>query len=208
MRSLDTAQTRSFSIHQVAEQRGVPVAEIEARYDELERYMLDAYYEHIGGHRGMDYLHWNMRDINYGFAAIDHRYQVLGGVPVQVDDARKFDLSRILIDIYGVAYIGHQRLDKIVEKNGIRPLDMMSGAEEAQAFVDRNYVGLHRSTLRKVDIFANIAERASDDRLLTNTSWWEMHGGNVRTAVEWVAGNKLIALLIALAGVGLAIFAL
>lgn len=99
LRSLDTAQTHSFSIHQVAEQRGVPFAEIEARYDELERQMLDAYYQHIGGHRGMEYLHWNMRDINYGFAAIDHRYWVLGGIPSPVDDVRKFDLSRILIDI-------------------------------------------------------------------------------------------------------------
>lgn len=84
----------------------------------------------------------------------------------------------------------------------------MSGEQEAQAFIDGNYVGLHQSTLRKIDILANIAERALNKQLLTNTSWWEMHGGNARTAVDWVAGNKVIALLIALAGLGLAVFAL
>ena len=42
VRCLDSAQTHSFSIHQVAERQKVPFAEIEARYDELERQMLDA----------------------------------------------------------------------------------------------------------------------------------------------------------------------
>lgn len=208
VRSLDSAQTHSFSIHQVAERLKVPFAEIEARYDELERQMLDAYYQHLGAHRGMKYLHWNMRDINYGFAAIDHRYQVLGGTPVLVDDARKFDLSRILIDIYGVAYIGHSRLEKLIDKNEIQPRDMMIGAEEAHAFVNGNYVGLHQSTLRKVDVLANIAERAQSKHLLTNTTWWEMHGGSLRTALDWVADNKVIALVIAVVGLVLAIYAM
>ena len=208
VRSLDSAQTHSFSIHQVAERLQVPFAEIEARYDELERHMLDAYYQHLGAHRCMKYLHWNMRDINYGFAAIDHRYQVLGGNPILIDDAKKFDLSRILIDIYGVAYIGHSRLEKLIEKNQIQPRDMMTGAEEAQAFVDGNYVGLHQSTLRKVDVLANIAERAQNKQLLTNTSRWQMHGGSLRTGLEWIADNKVISLVIALAGLGLAIFTL
>jgi len=208
VRSLDSAQTHSFSIHQVAERLKVPFAEIEARYDELERQMLDAYYQHLGAHRGMKYLHWNMRDINYGFAAIDHRYRVLGGAPVPVDDVKKFDLSRILIDIYGVAYIGHSRLEKLIEKNEIQPRDMMTGGQEAQAFIDGNYVGLHQSTLRKVDVLANIAERAQNNQLLTNTSWWQMHGGSVRTGLTWVADNKIIALVIAVAGLVLAIYTL
>lgn len=208
VRSLDSAQTHSFSIHQVAERLQVPFAEIEARYDELERQMLDAYFQHIGAHRGMKYIHWNMRDINYGFAAIDHRYQVLGGTPVLVDDAKKFDLSRILIDVYGVAYIGHSRLEKLIERNEIQPRDMMTGAEEAQAFIDGNYVGLHQSTLRKVDVLANIAERAKNKHLLTNTSWWQMHGGSIRTSLEFVAANKIIALIIALAGLILAVLTL
>jgi len=67
LRRLDSGQTLSFSIHQVAEESGVPFGQIEAHYDDLERQMLDAYFQHIGSHRGMKYLHWNMRDINYGF---------------------------------------------------------------------------------------------------------------------------------------------
>lgn len=33
------------------------------------------------------------------------------------------------------------------------------------------------STLRKVDVLANIAERAENSALKTNATWWEIHGG-------------------------------
>jgi hypothetical protein len=93
VRKLDSGQTLSFSVHQVAEQGGVPFGEIEGHYDALERQMLDAFYAHVGGYKGLKYLHWNMRDINYGFAAIEHRHRVLGGTPVIIDDDKKIDLS-------------------------------------------------------------------------------------------------------------------
>jgi hypothetical protein len=61
VRKLDSGQTLSFSIHQVAEQGGVPFGEIEGHYHALERQMLDAFYAHVGGYKGLKYLHWNMR---------------------------------------------------------------------------------------------------------------------------------------------------
>ncbi len=190
IRRLGSGQTVSFSIHQVAERSSVPFAEITAQYDELERAMLDEYYQFIGSHRGANFLHWNMRDINYGFAAIDHRYRVLKGEPVQIDEAKKFDLSRLLIDIYGVGYADHPRLSSLQELNSIKPLDVLSGKEEADAFERQGYAALHRSTLRKVDVLSNIANRAHDRALKTRTTKWEMHGGHWRTAIGWVAENR------------------
>jgi hypothetical protein len=194
VRKLDSAQTRSFSIHQFAERRQVSSDEIEAHYDTLEREMLAAFYDHVRSFQGTKYLHWNMRDINFGFAAIEHRYRVLGGEPVIIEDGRKIDLSRLLIDIFGVGYIGHPRLETLLTKNSIRPLDFLTGAQEAAAFDQRNFVGLHQSTLRKVDVLANIADRARDRQLKTNTTWWEMHGGRVRATSNWFVENKWIAL--------------
>ena len=206
VRRLDSGQTLSFSIHQVAEERGVPFAEIEAHYDALERQMLGAFYAHVGGHRGMRYLHWNMRDINYGFAAIEHRFRVLKGEPVVVDDDKKIDLARLFIDIYGVGYVGHPRLENLLEKNSIKPRDFLTGPQEAEAFENRNYVGLHQSTLRKVDVIANIAQRAHYRQLRTNTSWWDMHGGRLRTVSSWIVENQTIAFLASIASIiGLAI---
>lgn len=201
VRKLDSGQTISFSIHQVAELRGIALEAITAHYDALEREMLDAYSRHIGGHRGMKYLHWNMRDINYGFAAIEHRHRVLGGEPYIIQDENKFDLSRLLIDIYGVAYTSHPRLATILERNHIQPRDFLNGASEAEAFVQKNYVGLHQSTLRKVDMLANIAGRAFDRSLKTNTTWWEMHGGRFRTFVNWAAESRTFQLVAGLASI-------
>jgi hypothetical protein len=147
--------------------------------------MLDAFYHHVGSHRGMRYLHWNMRDINYGFAAIEHRHRVLKGTPVIIEDDKKIDLARILIDIYGVGYIGHPRLENLLVKNSIKPRDFLTGPQEAEAFEKRNFVGLHQSTLRKVDVLANLAERVHTRQLRTNTTWWEMHGGRIGAVTRY-----------------------
>src|SRR5207248_264499 len=106
-----------FSIHQIAEERHVPLNAIHERYDELEKHMLDRFFEFLRVRLHMNWIHWNMRDVNYGFAAIEHRYRVLGGVPIQIAEDRKFDLARALVDLYGVRYIGHPRLENLIKKN-------------------------------------------------------------------------------------------
>lgn len=192
LRNLDTGQTQSYSIHQFAEREGTKASEIGDKYDHFEKQMLDEYFAFINQNRNKKYLHWNMRDINYGFAAIEHRYQVLGGDPIVIDDRNKYDLSRILIQIYGVKYTGHPRLQTIIDQNSIKPLDFMSGKEEADAFDTGNYVGLHQSTLRKVDIIANLADRANERTLKTRTGWWAMNGGGVREVTEFVGNHPLV----------------
>jgi hypothetical protein len=211
LRRLDSGQTLSFSIHQVAEERGIPFDQIEAHYDSLERQMLDAFYQHVGSHKGMKYLHWNMRDINYGFAALEHRQRVLKGIPVIVEDDKKIDLARLLMDVYGGGYIGHPRLESLLVRNSIKPRDFLTGPQEAEAFEKRNFVGLHQSTLRKVDVIANLADRAHSRQLKTNTTGWQMHGGRVRTALNWMAESRtfqLVAGLASIVGLALAILAI
>ena len=201
LRKLDSAQTVSFSIHQIAERRHIPFSEIEERYDDLEREMISEYFTHVAGHQGMMYLHWNMRDANYGFQAIEHRFRVLGGDPHTIDGANKVDLARLLIDVYGVGYIGHPRMEKLLERNRITKLGFMTGEQEANAFDARNYVALHQSTLRKVDAMCNIVGRANDRTLRTNTTWWEMHGGTTRAFFNWILDHKIFTSVASLASI-------
>lgn len=202
-RKLHSGQTVSFSIHQVAERRRVPPGQIAEDYDVLERQMLDEFFQHISGYRTVTFLHWNMRDINYGFAAIEHRYRVLGGDPYVVDDGYKIDLARLFIDIYGVGYTGHPRLETLLQQNHIAALDMLNGAGEAEAFDAGRYVDLHRSTLRKVDVIANLASRAHDRALKTKTTWWQMRGGSFQAYFQWMAANYLVLFIIAIAGLAI-----
>jgi hypothetical protein len=185
-----SGQTRSFSIHQVAEQKGIRFDEIDQHYDALELEMLNGFYRHVSSFQGAKYVHWNMRDINYGFAAIEHRHRVLGGQPVVIEDDQKVDLARVLIDVYGVDYAPHPRLSTLLGRNSIQPKDFLDGQRESQAFENRDFVALHQSTLRKADILADILERVHDRQLKTNTTWWEMHGGRLRALVGLDCGEQ------------------
>lgn len=193
VRNLASGQTKSFSIHQVAEKGRKKLADIATNFDELEKRMLKDFFEYAKTHLRSQWLHWNMRDNNYGFAALEHRAQVLGTTSVSIPEENRHDLARMLIALYGVGYIGHPRLEKLIEKNNIAARDFLVGADEAKAFDEREFVKLHQSTLRKVDVLANIAERAENGTLKTNATWWETHGGTLGASVEWLREHWIIS---------------
>jgi len=195
VRNYSSGQTVSFSIHKVAEIRKFPFLEIESKYDQLEREMLDEFFSYMSERKTGIWIHWNMRDINYGFPALEHRYRVLGGEPTILDDRQKIDLARVLIAIYGRGYIGHPRLGSLVKHNKITDLDFLSGQEEADAFDNKDYVKLHQSTLRKVDTLANILERLQVGSLKTNASWTDIHGFSLKLWTEWAAQQWVFVLL-------------
>lgn len=196
VRNLASGQTDSFSIHQVAEERKIAFENIAEHYDDLERQMLDRYFEFLRLRQHVNWIHWNMRDVNFGFAAIEHRYRVLGGQPISVAEDKKFDLSRALVDLYGVGYIGHPRLESIIAKNKITNRDFLTGAQEAEAFEKREFVRLHQSTLRKADTLANIFERTTSKKLKTNSSWAEQFGFTPTVLAEWLREHWVVSLLI------------
>ena len=57
-------------------------------------------------------------------------------------------------------------------------------------------------------MIAGILGRAQDRILKTNTSWWEMHGGRVRSMWNWIAENKTVSLLASAASIGGLVLAL
>jgi hypothetical protein len=197
VRNLSSGQTVSFSIHQIAERdKKLRIEDIESNNDELEKKMLKEFYEYVDRNKHCVWLHWNMRDVNYGFAALAHRYKVLGGKdPAEIDEGKLADLARILVGLYGVGYIGHPRLARIVEKNSISKLGFLGGEEEAAAFMQKEYVKLHQSTLRKVDIIANLAERAFDGTLKTNAKRAEIYGGDLAYLTQLCQEHWLFAIL-------------
>lgn len=201
IRNLASGQTDSYSIHQIAEEERVSLDEINDHYDDLEKKMLNFFFNFANTHQHFTWVHWNMRDVNYGFDAIEHRYRILGGNPVQVAEDRKFDLSRALVDLYGIGYIGHPRLESLIRKNKITDKDFMTGKDEAAAFDNKQFVKLHQSTLRKVDTLANIFERTANGSLKTNSSWMEQHGYTPAATVEWLKEHWVITFLILGGGV-------
>ncbi|MCM3181166.1 hypothetical protein [Cytobacillus horneckiae] len=201
VRFFSTGQTQTFSIHKVAEKEG-GLTDIESRYDYLERIMLDEFYEFVERHQRFNWNHWNMRDINYGFQAIDHRYAVLGGKPILIPDSQKFDLARKLKEIYG-DYAEHPRLEKLIEMNNITNKDFLGGAEEARAFDNQEYVKLHRSTLRKVDVFDEILGLVIDKSLKTKSNWKDIYGFTPQGIFEAIKDHWVYALVALVIGAAL-----
>lgn len=195
VRFLNSGQTKSFSIHKTAEIKKIPYGEIKAHIDEIEKEMLDEFFEFVTEQKKDSWIHWSMRDINYGFDAIQHRYSLLGGSPMIIDDPHKFDLARLLIDIYGVKYIGHPRLTKLIEFNKIGKMDYLTGDEEVKAFEEGAFVKLHQSTLRKVDILHNIAERTVAGKLKTRAKLRDIYGLSPQGIFELIKDNWLFALI-------------
>lgn len=169
-------------------------------YDTIERRLLDNFFQYVRENLNHAlWVHWKMSDINYGFFAIEHRYEVLGGTPICIQDAKKFDLVRILVARYGKQYAGHPRLQKIMSLNGITDRDFLVGADEATAFRTRNFLDLHRSTLRKVDVFSNLLELAISGKLKTEAPFWDRNGGSLRLAWEkyiWTPIGWFVSILL------------
>ena len=160
--------------------------------------MLDEYFQFVKEHRTMKWMHWNMRDINYGFKAIEHRYEVLGGNPTVIEDSCKIDISRLFIQCYGVNYIEHPRLESLLKYNHITAKDFMPGAEEAKAFEKKEYIKLHQSTLRKVDVLANILNRAIDKTLRVRSKWWQIFGLSPQGIYESITSRWWCQILLSL----------
>lgn len=170
IRNYDSGQTYSFSINKTAEVKNVPLDKLESSYDILEKEMLDEYFDFLKTHMDYYYVHWNMRNINYGFEALKHRYKVLKGNPISLDENRLIDLSVILSEYYGSGYISHPMLENIMKKNDISSKDFLTGKEEADCFDNKEYIKLHLSTLKKVDVLSSILNRHISGKLKTNIS--------------------------------------
>lgn len=184
--SYNTAQTESFSIHKTAERKHVRIEDIESQYDQLEKDMLEDFFQFVKENRTRKWLNWNMRDINYGFKAIEHRFEVLGGEPICIEESCKIDISRLFIQCYGVNYIEHPRLESLIKYNNIAAKDFLPGADEATAFVNKEYIKLHQSTLRKVDVLANLLNRAIDGKLKVRSKWQDIYGVSPQGIYEWL----------------------
>lgn len=182
----DSTLTKSFSIHKMAEIEKYSNKDIEAKYDILEKKMLKSFYQFVNEYKTFNWINWKMNDINFGFESIKHRAKILGIKPIQIIDKNKFELSALLYRKYGDNYIDHPRLTSLVDLNNISKLDFLPGKEEVLAFRDKNYVKLHKSTIRKVASIDEIFQRSAEEKLITNSSLLDKYG---------LSGNGLLELI-------------
>lgn len=93
----------------------------------------------------------------------------------------------------------------VIEMNRISDVDALQGKEEAEAFVNGEYLRLHQSTLRKVDVLANIFDRTHDKSLKTKAGFIDMYGIHPVAIVEVARNNPVVISVIFLSALGVAV---
>lgn len=197
VRNLGTASTKTFSIHLQAQFKKKDLQNLsDADYDELEKALLDEFYAYVKDKSGYKWVHWNMRDANFGFDAIANRYRILEGSNIpDIPENSRYDLSRVLNFIYSYNFESHEpdgRLLNLARRNHITLKDALKGFDEAEAFDKKDYLKLHKSALRKVDVISDIVELAVKKRLKVATNKIALYGLSVPGIIEIIKNNWLL----------------
>jgi hypothetical protein len=163
-------QTASFAIHAEAELLGIPKEQVEARLDDIERALLQRFYDFVSDKDSKDkyWIHWNMRNLTYGFEHLAHRYHRLSGnEPPNIPVPMRLNLNDILKERYGPDYAGHPRLKSLMLMNGDLDTRFLEGAEEADAFKKMEFIRMNSSTISKVEFFRYVITQAQRGKLHT-----------------------------------------
>lgn len=169
---MSSNQMTSFSMHLIAEELHIDRHNIVEKYDEIERIMLIRFFEFIKK-RNKDaiWLHWNMRNINFGFEALEHRYRVLtGNKPSHIAEEARFNISTLISEKYGYNYADDPKMLNLMIMNGGRHRDFLTGGEEVMAFKANEFIKMHNSTMCKVSFFKIVFNKMVSNKLKTNTN--------------------------------------
>lgn len=193
-----TRQTVSFALHAEAESLGIAKDDVQIQYDLIEGALLERFYNFLRDRREKYWVHWNMRNLTFGFEHLEHRYRSLckaepPNIPIEV----RLNLNDILIERYGSDYVSSPRMKTLMMINGELDVRFLEGEKEAEAFTKKEFIRMHSSTISKVEFFRHAIGLAIKGRLRTAGTGFLVRVDRLlesRTA-------RVIAFLAAVAGV-------
>lgn len=164
----ETKQTMSFALHAVAEYLHISKEELDSNIDKIEKEILERFYEFVRDRREKYWVHWNMKNITYGFEHLALRYHKLSGaepphIPVEV----RLDLNDVLKERHGSDFVERPRMKNLMLLQG--PLDgrFLEGAQEADCFAKQEFIRMHNSTISKVEFFRHVIDMSIKGKLRT-----------------------------------------
>lgn len=163
-----TRQTVSFALHAVAETLGIAKEDVEKNYDRIEGALLERFYSFVRDRREKYWVHWQMRNLTFGFEHLEHRYRSLTGkdapvIPIEV----RLNLSDILGRRYGNDFAPNPRMKSLMRLNGDLDQRFLDGAAEADAFKKMEFIRMNSSTISKVEFFHHVISEALAGTLRT-----------------------------------------
>lgn len=155
---------------------------------DAEKALLNHFFAFMRENQDANIVHWKMSSSDYGFEAIERRYEFIGqGKPYCVSRDRTFDLDDLIAHRYGKEYADHPRFYSLAVLNGLSLRHALKGAEEADAAARGDHAGVKRSTASKVRTIAALAERYLTGLLVTKNSAGAVEfAGSTVDAVELI----------------------
>ncbi len=197
-----TEQTVSFSTHAIAEEMGISREDVQGGFDNVEEKLLKDFYGFVRDRRDKFWIHWNMRNLTYGFEHLEHRYLALGGTDAAVIPVeRRINLNDMLARRYGSDYADHPKMRNLMDLNGGVHRHFLTGAEELQAFKNNEFIRMHNSTLCKLGFFNSVIRKALAGKLKTASRGFGIMLDRIFES-RWAKFVGLMSSVIALVAVG------
>jgi hypothetical protein len=198
IRNRDNQTTVVFSIHLMAQIKNRDIANLNNHdFDYLEKEMLKDFYTYLKKHQSYCWVHWNMRNANFGFEAIGNRFRILGGNPRIIEDQFRYDLPEILGLIHTYNFEKHNsptkgQLLNLCRRNKITSMDALKGKDEADAFDNRDFLKLHMSTIRKVEMIDRVLTLQEKKKIKVNAWIFQACGITPVGIIEIVRNNWIL----------------
>lgn len=172
IKSLDGQIDQQFAIHFEADKADIPIDEIQYSYRDLELRILKLFNEFVRRHNSCNWIHWDMKNIHFGFEAIKHRYEKIFGdlknyneIPIN----NKTNLRAIIEGMYGESFVnGPDKLKSLLVCNSgnIESNVYLSSNVESTEFERKNFINVIQSVDLKTDFIKNATIKLMNRRLL------------------------------------------
>ncbi len=187
-----------FSLHLTAQimKKDLPKLSPE-ELDKVEKQMLDEFSKYVEDHMSYIWVHWNMRSASYGFQAISNRYRILGGNEISIPDTNKIDLRGVFGKLFTYSFEKDEpngQLLNLAKRNIISRRDALSGADEAAAYENKEYLKLHMSTMRKVEIIGRLLAAYQSKKLNHNARTKEIYDLSIPGIISVVKESPILLL--------------
>lgn len=194
----------------------------ENEQDNIEFNMLNEFFEFVKQNKDKIWLHWNMRNNNFGFAAIEDRYKKLGSKQqnyqqFHFEESKLINISVLLKKKYGSNFaksvywngILSGKMYDIFTLNHINDLEILNGLQEIKEYILKNINCIEQSVQGKLKAYKIIMEKTADNALKTRSKLLrDVYGFNIWGIAQYIQDNALLALIFTIIGgvIGTSIF--
>src|SRR5690606_37991970 len=174
IKSLEGQIDNQSAFHLEAEKPAVTNDHIHDSYREIALRILNLYIDFVKRNIDSFWIHWDMKNIHFGFEAIKHRYEKIFETLddyCEIPNNKKKNLRTIIEGMYGDNFVsGADRLKALMVCNSDNVEDptYLSKDNESSQFENKNFIAVIRSVDLKVEFIKKATKKLSSKTLIVS----------------------------------------